>query len=270
MGDAYVPAARDGAEVSGLVHGAEPRAGGWWGYPHHRGRGSSADRRPVAPAILGAGEGSLRSHAKHTFTHRHIRRSGRLERAGRIARVGRLRHARPLRPRRGPERGAPPKTTVALWLALIVACVVLGSSAGMRTLSNSGSGPVNRPVPTLASPPRASRARDGERARPFEQPAAHRARGRGARGRCAPLAGGEVGRRPDRSPELSRAGGRTALVVVTLRGDPDGPDAAPPQVQHFVNGLAARQPGVTFKEAGSGSEDNAITQLVNDGCTAPS
>src|SRR6202042_1208920 len=33
-----------------------------------------------------------------------------------------------------------PKTTVALWLALIVACVGLGSSAGMRTLSNSGSG----------------------------------------------------------------------------------------------------------------------------------
>ncbi len=33
-----------------------------------------------------------------------------------------------------------PKTTVALWLALIVACVGLGSSAGMRTLSNAGSG----------------------------------------------------------------------------------------------------------------------------------
>jgi RND superfamily putative drug exporter len=33
-----------------------------------------------------------------------------------------------------------PKTTVALWLALIVACVGLGSSAGMHTLSNSGSG----------------------------------------------------------------------------------------------------------------------------------
>ena len=33
-----------------------------------------------------------------------------------------------------------PKTTIALWLALIVGLVGLGSSVGMRTLSNSSSG----------------------------------------------------------------------------------------------------------------------------------
>ena len=76
-----------------------------------------------------------------------------------------------------------PKTTVALWLALIVACVALGSSAGMRTLSNAARAPVNPPVPTRGSPRRDFRARQGERARSFEQSGADRTRGERARGR---------------------------------------------------------------------------------------
>jgi RND superfamily putative drug exporter len=33
-----------------------------------------------------------------------------------------------------------PRTTILLWLALIAACTVAGGLAGMRTLSNAGSG----------------------------------------------------------------------------------------------------------------------------------
>jgi uncharacterized membrane protein YdfJ with MMPL/SSD domain len=159
-----------------------------------------------------------------------------------------------------------PKTTVALWLALIVACVVLGSSAGMRTLSNSGSGtgesaradarltasglqgPATENVLVRSS----SRQRTAQAVKALEAGASRLAAVRSVDG-------------PDRSPELSRAGGRTALVVVTLRGDPKNPDTRAAQVQHFVDGLAAHERGVTFYEAGAGSEDNAITQLVNNG-----
>ena len=70
---------------------------------------------------------------------------------------------------------------------------------------------------------------------------------------------------PDRVPSQSTAGGRTALVVVTLRGDPNSPDGRAAQVQQFVDRMASEQSGVTLREAGSGSEDNAITKLVNDG-----
>ncbi len=159
-----------------------------------------------------------------------------------------------------------PKTTVALWLALIVACVVLGSSAGMRTLSNSGSGVGE-----------SARADARLTASGLKGPATENVlvRSGSPKGTAQAVSALETGVRglpavksvqgPNDSPELSRAGGRTGLVVVTLRGDPDKPDSRAAQVQRFVDGLAARQPGVTFQEAGSGSEDNAITQLVNNG-----
>ncbi len=159
-----------------------------------------------------------------------------------------------------------PKTTVALWLALIVACVFLGSSAGMRTLSNSGSGTGEsaRADARLTASGLKGAATENVLIRsssPHRTAQAVKALETGAR-RLPGVASVDG---PDRSPELSRAGGRTALVVVTLRGDPNNPDTRAAQVQHFVDGLAARQPAVTFNEAGSGSEDNAITQLVNNG-----
>jgi RND superfamily putative drug exporter len=159
-----------------------------------------------------------------------------------------------------------PKTTVALWLALVVACVMFGSSAGMRTLSHSGSGtgesaradarltasglkgPATENVLVRSSSPE----RTAHAVKTLEAGVSRLAAVKSVDG-------------PDRSPELSRAGGRTALVVVTLRGDPDNPDSRAADVQHFVNQLAAHEHGVTFLEDGAGSEDNAITKLVNDG-----
>ncbi|HUA72533.1 MAG TPA: MMPL family transporter [Solirubrobacteraceae bacterium] len=159
-----------------------------------------------------------------------------------------------------------PKTTVALWLALIVACVFLGSSAGMRTLSNAGSGTGEsaRADARLTASGLKGPATENVLVRsssPHRTAQAVRALETGAR--RLPAVKSVDG--PDRSPELSKAGGRTALVVVTLRGDPNNPDTRAAQVQKFVDGVAARTHGVTFYEAGAGSEDNAITKLVNDG-----
>jgi|HubBroStandDraft_6_1064221.scaffolds.fasta_scaffold00149_20 uncharacterized membrane protein YdfJ with MMPL/SSD domain len=159
-----------------------------------------------------------------------------------------------------------PKTTVALWLALIVACVFLGSSAGMRTLSHSGSGTGEsaRADARLTASGLKGPATENvlvQSSSPHRTAQAVQALEAGAR-RLAVVASVDG---PDRSPDLGRAGGRTALVVVTLRGDPNNPDTRAAQVQQFVDGIAARHPGVTINEAGSGSEDNAITKLVNDG-----
>jgi RND superfamily putative drug exporter len=159
-----------------------------------------------------------------------------------------------------------PKTTVALWLALIVACVVLGSSAGMRTLSNSGSGTGEsaRADARLTASGLKGPATENVLVRSSSpQRTAHAVETLETGARRLPAVNSVDG--PDRSPELSRAGGRTALVVVTLRGDPNNPDTRAAQVQKFVDGLAARDHGVTFLESGAGSKDNAITKLVDNG-----
>ncbi len=159
-----------------------------------------------------------------------------------------------------------PKTTVALWLALIVACVVLGSSAGMRTLSNSGSGTGEsaRADARLSASGLQGPATENVLVRSSSpQQTAHAVAVLEAGARRLPAVKSVDG--PNRSPELSRAGGRTALVVVTLRGDPNNADGRAAELQHFVEGLSAREHGVSFLEDGSGSEDNAITQLVNNG-----
>jgi RND superfamily putative drug exporter len=159
-----------------------------------------------------------------------------------------------------------PKTTVALWLALIVACVALGSMAGMRTLSNSGSGVGEsaRADARLTASGLKGQATENVLVRSSSpQRTAQAVAALEAGARRLPAVVSVDG--PDRSPELSRAGGRTALVVVTLRGDPNNPDTRAAQVQHFVDGLSARERGVSLLEAGGGSGDNAINQLVNNG-----
>ena len=162
--------------------------------------------------------------------------------------------------------GRRPKTTVALWLALIIACVALGSSAGMRTLSNSGSGTGEsaRADARLTASGLKGPATENVLVRSSSpQRTANAVKALEAGARRLPAVRSVDG--ADRSHDLERAGGRTALVVVTLRGDPNNPDARAAQVQHVVNQLSANEHGVTFYEAGSGSEDNAITSLVNNG-----
>ena len=160
-----------------------------------------------------------------------------------------------------------PKTTVALWLALIVACVVLGSSAGMRTLSNSGSGTGEsaRADARLTASGLKGPATENVLVRSSSR-AAHRPRGRGARGRRPPPAGGEVGRWPrPLARAVSRGRPNRARRRDAARRSQQPRHAAPPTCSTSSTDWPRAQPGVTFQEAGSGSEDNAITQLVNNG-----
>src|SRR5262249_36049805 len=132
-----------------------------------------------------------------------------------------------------------PKTTIALWFALIIACAVLGSMAGMRTLSQSGSGTGE-----------SARADARLSASGLRQPATENVlvRSRTAGQTARAVAALEAGARrlpgvksvdgPDRTPSLSRAGGRTGLVVVSLRGDPSNADGKAAELQHLVAGLS--------------------------------
>ena len=70
----------------------------------------------------------------------------------------------------------------------------------------------------------------------------------------------------DRSAELSRDGGRDrAGRRVAARRHGTQPDAGAARLQHFViSGLRTRTRASPSSEAGGGSDDNAITQLVNE------
>jgi RND superfamily putative drug exporter len=169
---------------------------------------------------------------------------------------------------RAAARGAArrPKTTIAVWFALIAACVAAGSLSGMRTLSNGASGTgesarasarltasgIQGPATENVLVKSNSSARTAQAVLALE-----------AQARRLPVVRSVDG--PDRSPELSRAGGRTALVVVSLRGDPNDADSRAAQVQRLVVGMSSREPGVSFQEAGGGSIDNAVNQIVNNG-----
>ncbi len=157
-----------------------------------------------------------------------------------------------------------PRLTIALWFALIAACVAAGSIAGMRSLSTaaSGTGESARADAWLTAAglhnestenvlvTSNSAARTGRAVVALE-----------AHARRLPVVASVDG--PDRSPELSRAGGRAALVAISVRGDPNQVDSHAAEVQRLVGQLAAGQPGVSFQEAGSGSVDNGITKIVD-------
>jgi RND superfamily putative drug exporter len=159
-----------------------------------------------------------------------------------------------------------PKLTIAAWLALIIACVALGSLSGTRTLSDSGSGvgEAAHAQARLTSSGLADPSTENVLVRSSSAPrttAVVATLSRRARGLSTVL----TVRTPRGTPGLSRAGGRTALVVVTLRGDPDdaGPQVAP--LEHLVSTIARQSPGVSIQESGGASVDRAMNQIVDNG-----
>jgi uncharacterized membrane protein YdfJ with MMPL/SSD domain len=67
------------------------------------------------------------------------------------------------------------------------------------------------------------------------------------------------------SSPATKAGGRTALVVVALRGDPNDANSHVAPLEHAVAGVRASHPAVAVREAGGGSVGHAIDQAVNGG-----
>src|SRR5579875_1604499 len=114
-----------------------------------------------------------------------------------------------------------PRTVIALWLVMVFACSSLGSLTGVRMLSASGSnvGPSAHAYSTLhraglvPSETEDVLIRSASARRTSEAAAVLARRARG-------LSVVSSVQTPLQSPSLSTRGGRTALDVVTLRGDP--------------------------------------------------
>jgi uncharacterized membrane protein YdfJ with MMPL/SSD domain len=153
-----------------------------------------------------------------------------------------------------------PRLTISLWLLLVAACIMAGASVGTRSLTNAQTGVgesaradaivtdahLTRPAQENILVRSASAASTGSAVRALET-------------RLHALA--EVGaiHGPEDTPALSRAGGRTALVQVTLRGDPDKSGDHVAAVQNAVTTVAANHAGVTMQEAGDGTFDKAFS-----------
>ncbi len=159
-----------------------------------------------------------------------------------------------------------PKLTIALWVALIGACTALGSLSGPRTLSDAASG-VGESAHADARIAKAGLqsalienvlVRSGS----ARQTAAATLR-LSARARDLPSV--RAVQTPRDTPALSRADGRTGLVLVTLRGDRAHADENLAPLQNLIAELQRSIPGVTLQEYGGSSLNRAMTQTVNHG-----
>ncbi|MGI8713759.1 MAG: MMPL family transporter [Solirubrobacteraceae bacterium] len=159
-----------------------------------------------------------------------------------------------------------PKLTILLWLAWVLAAVVTGSISGTRSLSDAASGVGESAQAQL----RLSQAGIAD---PATESILVSSRSRAdtattvtaLSARARRLDGVRSVQTPADSPALSRAAGRTGLVVVTLGGDPNAADNHVEPLQRAVAGVRAQHPGVTVREAGEGSIGHAIAQTVQHG-----
>ena len=152
---------------------------------------------------------------------------------------------------------------IALWLALVVACTALGSITGTRQLSDSASD-VGQSAHANAMLHRVGLQRPAT-----EEILVHS----GQPGRSAAVAT-ELSRRAQRLDDvtgarapggLSADAGRSRLVLITLRGDPDDADSHVGPLLALVTRTRHAAPGVSLQETGEGSFGHAIDQVVATG-----
>jgi uncharacterized membrane protein YdfJ with MMPL/SSD domain len=156
-----------------------------------------------------------------------------------------------------------PRMTIVFWLVLVVGCVAAGAMTGTRSLTDSeaGTGESARADARIAAAGLERPASESILVRSGD-PASTRAAAAAVQGRLERLA--EVGtvRGPRDTSALSTAGGRIALVQVTLRGDPnDAADNVAP-VETAVGAVGRAHPEVTFREAGDGTIDKTIEETI--------
>ena len=153
---------------------------------------------------------------------------------------------------------------VALWLVLIAGCIFAGASVGTRTLSNAGSGTGEsaRADTALSTAHLRSPAIESV----LVSSGSARTTGAAVTGledrarRLATVASVEG---PREAPALSRAGGRLQLVQVDARGDPNDAAEHVVALQRTVDSVAATHRGAKLQEAGDGSGNRAINDVVN-------
>lgn len=160
-----------------------------------------------------------------------------------------------------------PKRVVALWLLLVVACIVGGGLTGTRSLTaeEQGIGESGRANTRLASSDLRAPATEAVLIR-TPKAATTAAVARDLRGRLdavpvvrtvdGPFGAG------DRAAALTADGGRVALVQVTIRGDPATAKERVEPVQAAVRAVAREHPGARLQQAGSGSLDREIDAVV--------
>ncbi len=153
-----------------------------------------------------------------------------------------------------------PRITIALWLLLVAACVMAGMTAGTKQLTNAQSG-VGESARADAIVAQAHLTRPAQESILVRSAGAARTesavRALEARLRAVPQV--RAIHDPDNAPALSKAGGRTALVQATLRGDPAKAGDHVGAVQRAVQAVAAGHPGASLLEAGDGTVGKAFS-----------
>jgi uncharacterized membrane protein YdfJ with MMPL/SSD domain len=158
-----------------------------------------------------------------------------------------------------------PKTVILLWLVLVAGLVAAGSAVGTKSLTDAESG--------VGESARAEQRIDDAG---LSDPAVESVLIRSADKADASAATADLARRatrlpdvanvrgPEQVPDLSTAGGRTQLVQVTLRGDPDDAEDHVKGLTAAVNQVRAAHPDTTVQVAGPGTFDAAITEIIED------
>ncbi|HMI69249.1 MAG TPA: MMPL family transporter [Solirubrobacteraceae bacterium] len=157
------------------------------------------------------------------------------------------------------------KTTLALWLALVVGCVAAGTITGTEKLTDAQAG-----VGQSASAD--ARIADAGMKNPAVEsilvkssdPARTRAAAADLQRRAAKLPQVSAVHGPADTPALSTAGGRTVLVQAALRGDPDDAGDNVKPLERTVAAVHADHRGVVLQQAGPGSIDKAVNEVVSD------
>jgi uncharacterized membrane protein YdfJ with MMPL/SSD domain len=157
------------------------------------------------------------------------------------------------------------KTTLVLWLALVVGCVAAGTMTGTEKLTDAQAG-----VGQSASAD--ARIADAGMEDPAVEsilvrssdPARTRAAAADLQRRAKALPQVAAVHGPADSPALSTAGGRTVLVQASLRGDPDDAGDNVKPLERAVAAVHADHRGVVLQQAGPGSIDKAVNEVVSD------
>ncbi|WP_205698367.1 MMPL family transporter [Conexibacter sp. SYSU D00693] len=154
-----------------------------------------------------------------------------------------------------------PKSVVLLWLVLIAGCIMAGSLTGTKELSDvdAGTGDSGRATQLVHAAGLRDAATENVVVR-SDSAAKTTAAVQQLRARVAGLP--EVAR--VQAPAQTKDGGRIALVNVTLRGDPDDAADHVEGVQAAVESVDAGAPGVTLQQAGAGSVEKALDELISD------
>ena len=157
------------------------------------------------------------------------------------------------------------KTTLVLWLVLVIGCVAAGAMTGTQQLTESQAG-VGQSAAADARIADAGMKDPAVESILVRSSDAAKTRSAAAdlQRRAAKLPDVAAVHGPSDSPALSTAGGRTVLVQASLRGDPDKAGDHVKPLEHTVAAVAADHRGVTLQQAGQGSIDNAINKVVSD------